>query len=169
MTEAEWLACPEPFEMLRSLGGALDDRKARLFACACTRRVWHLLVCPASCEAVEAAEAYADGLFGAGELTPHYQRSNDVRERLSSACGLADRLASGQAVEGEGRGVDFEQERAVAARGVTYASAAYEAAMAAHDCTDCFSPVNLGEYTARAVRYAVSRAQAWSGNRFSPP
>ena len=30
--------------------------------------------------------------------------------------------------------------------------------MAAHDCTDGFSPVYLGEYTARAARYAVSRA-----------
>jgi hypothetical protein len=39
MTEAEWLACADPEEMLSFLGGLITDRTLRLFAVACARRV----------------------------------------------------------------------------------------------------------------------------------
>jgi hypothetical protein len=46
MTEAEWNDCVEPDKMLAFLrdGGFAGERLCRLFACACVRRVWHLLV-----------------------------------------------------------------------------------------------------------------------------
>jgi len=60
MIESEWLACADPQAMLRHLGCKAGDRKRRLFACACCRRAWHLLVDPRIRTAVETAERYAD-------------------------------------------------------------------------------------------------------------
>jgi hypothetical protein len=61
MTEAEWLACDDPGPMLDFLRGRPSERKLRLFACACCRRVWYLLRDKRSRRAVEVAEGYADG------------------------------------------------------------------------------------------------------------
>jgi hypothetical protein len=44
MTEADWLAASDAESMLEFLlaSGKPNDRKLRLFACACCRDVWHL-------------------------------------------------------------------------------------------------------------------------------
>jgi hypothetical protein len=66
----EWSAGTDPQAMLGSLrgGGRAGARKLRLFACACVRRVWPLLVDGRSRGAVEAAEREADGLAADREM-----------------------------------------------------------------------------------------------------
>src|SRR5687767_9948266 len=85
MTEAEWLRCTAPRPMLEFLLAVppglrmrdhtkadrppdLSDRKLRLFACACYRRLWDLLPHPLASATVEVAERLADGLVTAEEL-----------------------------------------------------------------------------------------------------
>src|SRR5690348_12221328 len=60
MTEAEWLACQDPGPMLAFLRGQASERKLRLVACACCRRVAHLLCDKYSRKALAVAERYAD-------------------------------------------------------------------------------------------------------------
>jgi hypothetical protein len=64
MTEAEWLACKDQWELWRFLRDKADDRKKLLFAAACCRRVWPHLSRAESRAAVETAERLADGFAG---------------------------------------------------------------------------------------------------------
>jgi hypothetical protein len=67
-TEADWLAGTDPEPMLEWLRGWASDRKLRLFAVACCRRLWQLL--PAEgCDAVLVAERYADGAATSAEAS----------------------------------------------------------------------------------------------------
>ncbi len=67
MTEQEWQDCTDPYKMLVFLRGKVSRRKLRLFACACCRRVWHVLTDPRTRRAVEVAEKHADGLVSDAE------------------------------------------------------------------------------------------------------
>ena len=63
MTETQWLRAICIHISVRDLAlQHLSERKRRLFACACCRRIWQLLVQDELKQAVEAAEQYADGL-----------------------------------------------------------------------------------------------------------
>jgi hypothetical protein len=62
MTEAEWLECNDPGPMLVFLLGKASDRKLRLFACACCRRIWPVLRDENVRRMAEIAEDYAEGL-----------------------------------------------------------------------------------------------------------
>jgi len=62
MTEAEWLACENPFRALHALGDGPSERKRRLFAVACCRRIEELVLrFKGAWRAVVLAERIADG------------------------------------------------------------------------------------------------------------
>src|SRR5262245_21291096 len=93
MTEAEWLACDDPKQMMDHLVGRetrmsrrlmtmlglwtdqaredpyrASDRKLRLFAVACCRRIWPLLQDERSRNAVQVSARYADQRASEAEL-----------------------------------------------------------------------------------------------------
>jgi hypothetical protein len=68
MTEEQWFACVDPDEIFRWEGLRLTDRSLRLFACACCREVWRLLLDDNSRQAVIASERFADKKCAVEEL-----------------------------------------------------------------------------------------------------
>lgn len=62
MTDHDWRTSADPHALLTFLlrHHKPTDRQLRLFACACCRRFWDQLA-PANRQAIEAAEAFADG------------------------------------------------------------------------------------------------------------
>jgi hypothetical protein len=62
MTEAEWLTSTNPAPLWWFVEGKVSNRRLRLVACACCRRIWHLLSDGRNRQLVETAEKLADGL-----------------------------------------------------------------------------------------------------------
>jgi hypothetical protein len=75
MTEAEWLACTNPQLMIEFLRPKASDRKIRLFAVACCRRVWSSLQHEEFRDAVRTAELFADGLVDRAEMLRAYEKA----------------------------------------------------------------------------------------------
>jgi hypothetical protein len=63
VNEQEWAVCDNPDEMLNFLQGTgcASERKLRLFAVACCRRIWHLMTDDRSRRIVVVSELDADG------------------------------------------------------------------------------------------------------------
>jgi hypothetical protein len=103
MTEAEWMACKDPTPMLVFLVDKACNRKFRLFACSCCRRLWPVFDDDRTRLAVEIAEQVADGkkprqaLFDAVEAAG--EADSDGMDAASAVLPLAHENAYDAALE----------------------------------------------------------------------
>lgn len=107
MTEEEWKRATDPAAMLAFLqeSDKLSERKARLFAVACCRRIWHQLNDPRTRVVVEVAERFADGDATSGELAmagdAAWACCRSGKELLDAAEAAAQEVAWMMAADGQ--------------------------------------------------------------------
>ncbi|HJZ58712.1 MAG TPA: hypothetical protein VKE74_27465, partial [Gemmataceae bacterium] len=89
MTEEEWFTSRNLRPLIQSLDPQNYDRKLRLFAVACCRRIWDLITDPIGRELVELSEQHADGLVDAPALHAAAERVG-----IKVAAGLGARGAN---------------------------------------------------------------------------
>jgi hypothetical protein len=97
MTEADWLACADPTPMLEFLRGKASDRKVRLFAVACTRKLWEGMEEPFR-RAVEVAEQVADGRLRRKKLAVVRQECDSALSRTGRVGRDHDYCLAGRSV-----------------------------------------------------------------------
>ena len=68
MTEELWERSTDPTELIRYMRTGASPRKLRLFACACCRRIWHMLIETHWRQGVELAERFSDGMISQDHL-----------------------------------------------------------------------------------------------------
>jgi hypothetical protein len=85
VTESEWLASDDPDAMLEFLEDWLSERKKRLFACACCRRVLHLIPDDRVRAALEVSEEFADRAASRKQLAQAYAIAWEVYEAAMSS------------------------------------------------------------------------------------
>jgi hypothetical protein len=82
MTAAEWDGSVSRGNMIRAAAEQLSERVLRLFACACCRRIAHLFEDRACGVAVETAELFVVGRFGAKRLARAYGAAVRAVDRI---------------------------------------------------------------------------------------
>ncbi|HJT75729.1 MAG TPA: hypothetical protein VJ739_00860 [Gemmataceae bacterium] len=197
MTEAEWLSSNDPDTLLRYLHGRraagavrwlvwlgfgkapveeagrerASERKRRLFACACCRRIERLFLDERSLAAVEAAERYADGLLGEWARQEAEEAARAALAQVQASSGIGTD-PTGLLLSGSMRGTRPAQLAAFAAAeavGTTPCEAAAGAAVAA--ATQAAIELGDAKWAAAALG-AVPRAALLReifGNPFRPP
>jgi hypothetical protein len=87
MTEAEWLSCGGPGEMLAYLGESASARKLRLFASACCRDMWSQWRSPPynhpdSARLLDISDLFAEGATSPDALASAVARATATRGTL---------------------------------------------------------------------------------------
>ena len=153
MTEREWREATDLQPMLEWLRHSerFTERKARLFAVACCRRIRHLLTDARSRELLKAVERWADGETGFRPVAAAYDRHDTATYEFPSLW-FAVCSASG-----------LTPDSALKAAWEAAAGAGYSATAA---CTDDEAVSVLSAVTARAERRAQA---ALARDRFGDP
>jgi hypothetical protein len=97
MTEVEWLRASDLHEVLAFLDGKASDRKMRLFAVACCRRIWPYFPSDFSRRAVEIVEQAAEDLVAENEVLGVLRAARlytDSSEAQSSEVGCSAAFAA---------------------------------------------------------------------------
>jgi len=92
MTEEEWLDATNPEAMERLLVNTASPRKLRLYAVACCRRIWRLILSEEDRDAVAVAERLADGLATNSERRTAVKRTSPSGQSdrcIAAECALA--------------------------------------------------------------------------------
>jgi hypothetical protein len=99
MTVSEWLACTDPRQLLEAVQGSgkASDRQFRLFAVACYRCIWHLLLDRRSRDAVEVLERLADGGVPRAEVEHALRGACNAQFEAETYAGDAKSVARGLA------------------------------------------------------------------------
>jgi hypothetical protein len=124
MTQSEWDSCTDPQAMLTFLrdSGKLSERKDRLFAVACCRRVWARLEDRRSQKVVQVSELYADGLATRRQLDRAWQRADDAAQDIHLSGGGDVEQSPSQAVAC--LGLDLNVTEAVELAAATFGAVA---------------------------------------------
>lgn len=94
MTEDEWFGCTDVSDLLLQVRGersrrcvacTTSERKLRLFACACCRHIWRLLIDPRSRAAVLFGERIADGEATKSERAAALRLAHDASSDIDAA------------------------------------------------------------------------------------
>jgi hypothetical protein len=101
MTEAQWRTGTDLKKMLKYLRRRASERKRRLFAVACCRRVLHLIPIQLylipdqqAAEALTTVERYADGLVGSTELIRAEEHAYEIFSQAKDAGSESSRLVA---------------------------------------------------------------------------
>jgi hypothetical protein len=81
---------------------ATSSRKLRLLACACARRIWHLIPDVQCRRAVEVAERFADGMAETAELQAAWDEAREVCDAVFDARAESCTLRNEEEVDGYG-------------------------------------------------------------------
>jgi hypothetical protein len=98
MNAAAWRKSGNPYKMLAFVCEWASERKLRLFACACCRRVWRQLKDRRSRKAVECAERHAEGKLDSKELQAARRAAAQVKGAKGNQ-NIAEDAAAMAAVE----------------------------------------------------------------------
>jgi hypothetical protein len=82
MTEQDWLTGTDPHRMIEWIKNRASERKKRLFAVACCRRIWHLFEDERCRRAVELAERFADGNVKVAQLRAASEAASQAVPRI---------------------------------------------------------------------------------------